>query len=283
MSEVSDAEVLCNKKVQGSLVKAKNTTPPGSPPGTPPEVETMGVAGPSKKTDAMPKEPPKKKTKAKGAAKKGKDTCVETCRAGRRSGCTIRGRGKPAGNLSCAEVERRIEALGADAKNASLCVKSAIMNGIIEITGEDKEELNQVVYSDVMPDWSECKHTIPATLGDLLRQPDYGGDDYPGSSKATVLCKICEENPEVEWGEKGRIYVADICSGQPRFDEGKFHNHCTKCPGFGMCIGDYREAHCDNCNKHYFAGNYGFNCGCRGEGRGGYGNSDRDRDDCTLM
>ena len=36
-----------------------------------------------------------------------------------------------------------------------------------------------------------------------------------------------------------------MCEGEPRFDDGKFHNHCTKCPGFGMCIDDYREVHCD--------------------------------------
>ena len=71
----------------------------------------------------------------------GGKTCVETCRPGPRSGCTTRGKGKPAGNLSCAEVDRRIEALGVNAKKASLCVKAAIMKGLIKIKGENKEEL----------------------------------------------------------------------------------------------------------------------------------------------
>ena len=45
--------------------------------------------------------------------------------------------------------------------------------------------------------------------------------------------------------QDGRNYVSNICEGEPRFDDGKFHNHCTKCPGFGMCIDNYRERHCD--------------------------------------
>ena len=132
-------------------------------------------------------EPLKKKARAGGSAKKVKDkTCVETCNPGKRSGCTIRGRGKPAGNLSCAEVDRRLEALGVNANKASLCVKAAIQKGIIEITGVDKEELKQVVYSEA----GECGHDIDATLGDLLEQQDYGGNDYEMElMKATVLCK----------------------------------------------------------------------------------------------
>ena len=119
-----------------------------------------GEAGPSRpKTKAKPKvaEPcktcgrsPKKKARAGAAAKKVKPvkdtTCVKTCRKGPKSGCLTRqnGRGKSAGNLSCKEVERRLKALGVDAAKASLCVKAAIMKGFIKITGEDKEELNQV-------------------------------------------------------------------------------------------------------------------------------------------
>ena len=227
---MSEAEVIRAKKVQGGPTKTKNKTPI--------VVEAFGAAWPSKKTDTMPKEPPKKKAKTK----KVKDTCVETCREGRKSGCTIRGKGKPAGNLSCAEVDRRLAALGADASATSLCVKSAIIKGFIEITGEDKEELNQVVLSsnDGTADWS-CSHPINATLGELLYQPDYAGLDYEdGLQDATVVCRVCKEDPEVEDGQEGRTYVTRICTGQPQFDSGKFHNHCKECSGFGMCINDYR-------------------------------------------
>ena len=37
--------------------------------------------------------------------------------------------------------------------------------------------------------------------------------------------------------ECGGVYVTRICQGDPTFDSGKFHNHCTECPGFGTCIG----------------------------------------------
>ena len=66
-----------------------------------------------------------------------------------------------------------------------------------------------------------------------------------------------------------------MCSGKPSFDSGKFHNHCTECKGFGQCIGDYREAHCNKCNKHWFTGSMGepcYNCArAKGKGRGGRG------------
>ena len=69
----------------------------------------------------------------------------------------------------------------------------------------------------------ECPGTnvkMTATIGKLLRQPDYGGNDYEdGSYGATVQCprKNCEY----------RVYLTGLCSGQPDEDRGKFHNHCT--------------------------------------------------------
>ncbi len=218
------------------------------------EAKKIDEAGGSRPTKA--KEPSKKK------AKKVKDTCVETCKPGPRSGCTIRGRGKPAGNLSCAEVDRRLEALGVNTKYASLCVKAAIQNGLIKIAGENKEEeLGQVVHSEKH---DSCGHTINATLGDLVMQPDYAGLDYEeGSMEATVVCKECEEDEEVDEYEASRTYVTGLCEGRPSFDCGKFHNHCCACPGFGMCIHDYREAHCEMCGRHYFAGLQGFPCDCQ--------------------
>ena len=75
---------------------------------------------------------------------------------------------------------------------------------------------------------------------------------------------------------------------KPDWDSGKFHNHCTVCPGLGVCISDYRsvtafclrvikfydqllylcfflnrEGHCPRCDGHYFAGfisSYPCNC-----------------------
>ena len=54
--------------------------------------------------------------------------------------------------------------------------------------------------------------------------------------------KMTDENDEEteEICDQGRTYVTRICEGKPSFDDGKYHNHCHQCPGFGMCIGDYR-------------------------------------------
>lgn len=64
-----------------------------------------------------------------------------------------------------------------------------------------------------------------------------------------------------------------MCEGVFTEDCGKFSQHCQECKGLGKCIGDYREAHCFDCNKHYFTGMSGFPCPCRENrrGRGGFG------------
>ena len=146
-------ESLPTKPSKKSALKAKKQ---------PKKPQADGEAGPSRpKTKSKPKvaEPcktcgrsPKKKARAGAATKKVKvvkdTTCVKACRKGPKSGCLTRqnGRGKSAGNLSCKEVDRRLKALGVDAAKASLCVKAAIMKGLIKITGEDKEELNKVSF-----------------------------------------------------------------------------------------------------------------------------------------
>ena len=176
--------------------------------------------------------PLQKKSKLSQATK-----CVETCKPGAKSGCPTRGRGKPASHLACSEVDRLLAAVGVKVGSASLCVKAAIQRGHIKVTGQEAD-LEQVVLSAE----GECGHTIRASLGALLQQPDYAGLDYEdGLQEATVLCSEegCGEDGE------GRTYVTGLCEGRPRFDSGKFHNHCTECPGFGQCIHDYREAHCD--------------------------------------
>ena len=182
-----------------------------------------------------------KKSKVQPAVNK----CVDSCKPGKNSGCPIKIKGKGCGKTSsqvgCADVDKMLEALGVNSKTASRCTKAAIMKGHIKITG-GKGDLDQVVVEQE----GECGHVIVAVLSDLLQQPDYAGLDYEdGCENATVICKECNE---------GRTYVTTICEGNPSFDSGKFHNHCNRCPGFGKCIHDYREAHCDRCGEHYFAG-----------------------------
>ena len=86
----------------------------------------------------------------------------------------------------------------------------------------------------------------------------YGGNDYgDGGQEGAVQCEDC-----------CGMYVTGLCEGRPSFDSGKFHNHCVQCPDFGQCIGDYREAHCMDCGKHWFAGMSGFACTHCGGGDG---------------
>ena len=143
----------------------------------------------------------------------------------------------------------------------SKCVKKAIYNGFIKISGDPKE-LEMVISKGK----GSCGHTIEATLQDLLKQPDYVHPKYEADNpNATVFCthKIneSEANPfnlhkapdhESRWSSKeGRGYVNNLCSGNPSFDSGQSHHHCGKCPHFGVCIGDYKETHCERCQKHY--------------------------------
>ena len=92
-----------------------------------------------------------------------------------------------------------------------------------------------------------CELKYDAILRDLLNQPDYAGLDYEDDSRnATVRCP--------GEGCTSGVYVTAMCEGKPIQDCGKFHNHCTDCKGYGKCIYDYRNAHCFDCNSHYFAG-----------------------------
>jgi len=198
---------------------------------------------------------------------------------GHRPGDTRRKKGEV---MSVEEVDRRLEALGVDPKKlkadkygsyeVSKCVRAAIQKGYIQLKGEDKEELNQVVFKGTFEE--SCGEAVDVKLCDVLYQPDYAGTDYEdGMENATVICQ--QEDDEGNPCEEGRMYLTRICTGKPSPDSGKFHNHCGACPGFGVCIGDYREAHCDECGRHYWAGLMGGRCDrCHPSGE----DSDEDED-----
>jgi len=202
-------------------------------------------------------------TKRTPGTKKGSGNDSETALGpspkGQRPGDTRRRHGEL---LSVEEVDRRLMALGVDAEKlkaeyyqVSKCVRSAIQKGYIKVKGEDKEELNQVVFKGT---FDNCGHEINVKLCDVLYQPDYAGLDYEdGCLNATVICQEVEDGEECE---EGRSYLTEICTGRPSFDDGKYHNHCDACPGFGKCIGDYREAHCHHCGRHYWRGLMGGSC-----------------------
>ena len=127
---------------------------------------------------------------------------------------------------------------------ASKCACKALQKGRLSL----EKGLDAIVFSGKC---MECSKTLPCTLRALLDQPDYGGNEYEdGAENGALHCEDCESG----------YYVTGICTGNLSVDSGKFHNHCGECPGFGMCIGDYREAHCSGCNKHFFLGLSGFGC-----------------------
>ncbi len=122
----------------------------------------------------------------------------------------------------------------------SNCLRKAIYKGHISLDGDNP--LDQVVLTGKC---DSCSKSVTTTVRQLLYQPDYAGTDYEeGGEDAAIKCPGCGVG----------IYVSHICEGRPEFDSGKFHNHCSECPNFGECIGDYRMAHCRKCNKHYYAG-----------------------------
>ena len=174
------------------------------------------------------------------------------------------------------KINSQLQSLGVEPnEDNGNCTRAAIYSGSIKLTGQ-LSDLDQVIISGTL----DCGHNCNATLGDLLEQPDYAGIDYiDGMLEATVLC---DQNGD-QCG--GRTYVTNICTGDPYFDSGKFHNHCNKCKTFGKCIGDYRDEHCDRCGDHFWAGS-GGQFGCE---RCGGSDSDSERcdgsggDDCGLM
>ena len=144
------------------------------------------------------------------------------------------------------------------------CARAAILKGFYKL--ETEEDLDQVILEAEMPEYI-CNHKVTVRLRDILVQPDYAGIDYEdGQRKATVFCaKYVKKADDSESNEDvcnvGRIYVTSICSGKPRLDSGRSHNHCNECSNYGKCMGDYRNKHCDKCGHHYLAGSiYSFPC-----------------------
>jgi len=165
--------------------------------------------------------------------------------------------------LSCQEVNRRLVALGVEdhrGQDISKCVRAAIQRGYIQLKGEDREELNQVIFTDKFDPDFQCGHKVSVKLKDVLYQPDYVGNDHGMPEHTTIKCQHpkCLEGGEnfedAEFPTNGRMYLIGMCKGAARFEIGKGHNHCLKCPGFGTCLGDYRSAHCQHCGRHYFGG-----------------------------
>ena len=126
----------------------------------------------------------------------------------------------------------------------SACLKEGIHREFIKLSPpledpDGKFGLDQILVTDVC---CHCSRRVTAKVRDVLEQQEVGDDHEDGTPNSKVRC------PEDCCG----FYVTKMCKGTPKLVTGKFHNHCTKCPGFGRCLSDYREVHCPKCNKHYY-------------------------------
>lgn len=215
----------------------------------------------------------KSPTDAQTSSKKAKASSSGTAKRGRRPANNGFGRGKKA----IENVHKLLSDLGVENPDSvSSCLKAGILKGTITLKRPEEDPDGEYGLDQVLVTGSclVCgEDDLKCTIRDVLHQPDYGGCDYEdGGLDAPFKCK----DDECGLG----LYVTGMCSGNAGFDSGKFHNHCKECPQFGTCIGDYREAHCFDCGKHYFAGLMGgpcYNCerkkngGGRRKGHGGGG------------
>eukprot|EP01084_Bolivina_argentea_P001071 1962_1 len=163
--------------------------------------------------------------------------------------------------VSVKQVHKMLSDAGIDEpEKVNNCLKKGIQKGYYILQSE--ADLDRIIYSGECI-W--CRKGIDVSLRDCLYQADCGDDYYDGGEEGAIQCDgDGGEYHEKCWG----IYITQLCEGSPSLNSGKFHNHCTECPGFGKCIGDYRESHCSTCKKHWFEGNSGFpctNCGKHGD------------------
>jgi len=162
--------------------------------------------------------------------------CVSFCNPGTNSGCCQRSGKRRPEQLKCTEVVSLLTDLGVkDCSRVSKCLLSGLQAGFIKLP--EGGNLDTVLF-ELGGNW--CNHLFKITLRKLLFQPDFGGTDYEELQDVTVFCESHGE----EYGdcEEGRTYVINLCSRQPTLDNGKFHNHCGGCPGFGRCLNDSRNA-----------------------------------------
>jgi hypothetical protein len=164
-------------------------------------------------------------------------------------------------------------------ERANPCLKAGLLRGKLQVPpaclkeGADPTPYLQHVLLSTPCD--ECGKNLQCTVKQALGQCSSGGDYEDGNPGGAIQCKQCRVG----------AYITGLCEGRPSSTSGKFHNHCTECPDFGTCIGDYRNDHCSRCGGHYFSGLSGFACPCRGSDRPGtfggsdYGSDDNDDDD----
>jgi len=141
------------------------------------------------------------------------------------------------------------------------CFLAAVFRGHIEINAKNGvAELDRVIHEEAC---LLCSEKVKFTIRDCLSQEDYGGSSVGVGGPARCTSGGVNNCSGVEHNHGVGYFLSGLCQsrGHFRLDTGKFHNHCMQCPGFGKCIGDYRQGHCDECNTHFFVGYIGkYHC-----------------------
>jgi hypothetical protein len=136
------------------------------------------------------------------------------------------------------------------------CFLAACFRGHIRINAENGvAELDRVIHEEAC---LICTEKVKFTIRDCLSQDDYGVN---GEGPAKCNSGGVNNCAGLRLDHGISYYLSGLCDGYFRLDEGKFHNHCMKCPGFGKCIGDYRQGHCEECGNHFWVGYIGkYHC-----------------------
>jgi len=161
--------------------------------------------------------------------------------------------------VACYEVERMIREMDINPEDCSRCILGAIMNGSIKITKKmiKSKDLSKVIFRGNGLCWRRG-HKVPVKLSEVLFQNDNGEGKYGAKyayEKPVIFCLACKDSGvvlEYEEDFDHSYFLTGMCQFEGWVEDEKEHNHCVKCPGYGMCYDKYRETHCTACGKHNF-------------------------------
>jgi hypothetical protein len=141
--------------------------------------------------------------------------------------------------LTGEEIEKKLRNLGFK-ELISNCLIVGIKRGFVSLEGENP--LKNVVFSG---ECYYCGQKLTALVKDCAEQADEGWEDG-----GVLDCTKCQHSN----------YVTRICTGNMKFECGKYHHHCRFCPNNGGCIGDNRVIHCMECGNHFFERGFESTC-----------------------
>lgn len=129
----------------------------------------------------------------------------------------------------------------------NMCLKAALLNDKLKVPEQflHGEDASGWLGTELLSgECSRCKKLMTCSIRQVLYQDHCASESREDYDRAPIKCGgfLCSGK-----------YVTAICRGMPRFDRDN-HNHCTECPGFGCCIGYWRNNHCEECGGHYITG-----------------------------